>query len=268
MAHRKRETKYYNFLIVPDGRHDPISFKLRRFFILAVFGLAITVFALIIAGALSYWKVAEVALDYSRLEEENFKLVKSLQQIEKLEEDLGRVQQYEKKLRGSLDGYISINESANTDSTSTEKLDFDEMSIQEKRTIFNSIPSILPVEGFIARGFEANAILSNPHLGLDIVAPTGTPIKAVADGVILFSGWTTDGGNILIIEHDYGFVSVYKHNERNLVSQLEKVEKGQVIALLGNTGKITSGPHLHLEIWQNGLPVDPAPYIGTGTNKS
>lgn len=81
----------------------------------------------------------------------------------------------------------------------------------------------------------------------------------------MFSGWTVDGGNVLILDHGFGFMTLYKHNERNLVKRLERVQKGQTIALTGNTGKITSGPHLHYEIWKNGRPVDPATYMNQGT---
>ncbi len=260
-AYREKEPRYINFLIVPDGKEEPYTYRVRRGWLYVAGAFLALIVVLIVFGALSYWKVAEVALDYNRLKEENFKLVKSLQKIEKLKKDLEWVKQYETQIRSSLNGYVTIEEAADNDTLISQKLDFARMSSLRKRTIFNYVPSYMPVDGFMARGFETTALFTDPHLGLDIAAPTGTPVKAVANGVVLFSGWTDAGGYTIILEHDYGFISVYKHNERNLVNKLERVTRGQVIALLGNTGKITSGPHLHLEIWKNGLPVDPVRYL-------
>ena len=267
-AYREKEPRYVSFLIVPDGKDDPYTFKVRRGWLYSILSLLATILILVVLGSITYWKVAEVALDYNRLKEENFKLLKGLQKIEKLKKDLDWVKQYETQIRTSLNGYVSIEEAEQGDSLVSQKLDFTRINEMRKRTIFNHVPSLMPVEGFIARGFETTALFTDPHLGLDIAAPTGTPVKAVANGVVLFAGWTEDGGYTIIIEHDYGYISVYKHNEQNLVEELEKVTRGQVIALLGNSGKITSGPHLHLEIWKNGVPVDPTKYIPLNNNKT
>lgn len=221
----------------------------------------VMVFVLIILGATTYWKVAAVAIDYTRLEEENFNLRKSLKRIEELQNDLNTVKLMDKKIRTSLEGYVSIMKSEPWDSARVAEINFSKIDAREERTIFNSIPSLMPVDGFMTRGFDPHSILSEPHLGIDIAAPTGSPVRATANGVVMFSGWTDYGGNVLIIKHDYGFTSVYKHNELNLVAPLERVTKGQVIALLGNTGKITSGAHLHFEIWRNQNPVDPLLYL-------
>jgi murein DD-endopeptidase MepM/ murein hydrolase activator NlpD len=104
-------------------------------------------------------------------------------------------------------------------------------------------------------------LIVDPHYGLDIAASKGTPIKSPADGTIVFSGWTHKSGYILVIEHKFGYLTVFKHNQRNLVSELEKVKKGQVVALLGDSGEISSGAHLHFEIWNNGQPLDPLMYV-------
>ncbi|MEJ2054381.1 MAG: M23 family metallopeptidase, partial [Calditrichaceae bacterium] len=228
----------------------------------------LAIIAVIIAGAASYWKVAEIALDYTRLEEENFKLRKSMASINELRKDLNSMKKMDQKIRASLDGYVTVMDSKNLDSTAITDLNFKKMTVEQEKTIFNSVPSFMPVNGFVTRGYDASSLFTDPHLGMDIAAPTGTPVKATADGVVMFSGWTDIGGYVLIIKHDYGFTSVYKHNEVNLVSALEKVMKGQVIALLGNTGKITSGAHLHFEIWRDNEPIDPIMYLDESKIKS
>jgi len=268
MAHKKHKSKYISFLMIPDNRNEPRTLRIRKGLLSILLIGLIAVITLIIAGAVSYWKVAEVALDYTRLEEENFKLRKSMAQINELRKDLNSMRKMDQKIRASLNGYVSITDSKNLDSTAISDLNFKKMTVEQEKTIFNSVPSHMPVEGFVTRGFDASSLFTDPHLGMDIAAPTGTPVMATADGVVMFSGWTDDGGYVLIIKHDYGFSSVYKHNEVNLVSPLEKVSKGQVIALLGNTGKITSGAHLHFEIWQDNKPIDPIMYLDESKIKS
>jgi murein DD-endopeptidase MepM/ murein hydrolase activator NlpD len=261
MAHKKHKAKYVSFLIVPDNQKKPRNFRIRIALLrIILIGVAVIV-GLMILSAVSYWKMAEIVLDKNRLEEENFKMRKSLQQMDNLKEDLTHIKQFEKQIRGSLKGYVTVERISKQDTVKLEKLDFNKMNIDQQRTIFNSIPSLMPVEGFMTRGFKTSSLFTEPHLGLDIAAPTGTSIRATADGVVMFSGWTDDGGFVLIIEHGYGFFSIYKHNERNLVNELERVSKGQVIASLGNTGEISSGAHLHYAIWRDGFPVDPISYI-------
>jgi murein DD-endopeptidase MepM/ murein hydrolase activator NlpD len=265
-AHREKVIRYASFVIIMDEKKAPLTIRLRYSIITALIAAGITIMVLIILGASTYWKVAELAIDYTSLEEENFKLRKGLEQIEKIKETLSQVQNYEKQLRGSMEGYVSVAEVSEADTAQLKNLEFPGLNLQKKKTIFSNIPSLMPVEGFTARGFDASAVLKDPHLGIDIAAATGSPIRAPADGTVIFSGWTNDAGYMLIIEHGFGFITIYKHNDRNLVTYLEKVERGQVIALLGNTGEITSGPHLHFEIWRNGKPVNPVIYIGYGTN--
>lgn len=261
MAHKKRKSKYLSVMFVSENKQAPKNFRLRTGLLKLATFLGILLVALIVFGFLTYWKVASVALDYNRLEEENFKLVQSLNQMDKIKEQLSVVQGFEKKLKSTLGGYLTIEQSTKRDSISENKFDFAKMSGDQRRTFFRNIPSLQPTEGFWSRGFDASLMLTEPHIGMDISAPTGTPVKAPADGVVMFAGWTVEGGNILIVEHGFGFLTIYKHNERNLVQRMDKVTQGQIIALVGNTGKISSGPHLHYEVWKNGKPVDPAGYM-------
>ena len=268
MAHKKHKSKYISFLMIPDNRNEPKTLKMKKSVLyLLLIGLVVII-AAIILGAVTYWKVAEIALDYTRLEEENFTLRKSMTIINELSQDLNSIKKMDQKIRSSLNGYVSVVDSKDLDSTGITDLNFKKMTVEQEKTIFNSVPSLMPVEGFITRGYDASSLFTDSHLGMDIVAATGTPVKATADGIVMFSGWTDDYGYVLILKHDYGFSSVYKHNECNLVSPLEKVVKGQVIALLGNTGKITSGAHLHFEIWRDNKPVDPILYLEEIKNKS
>jgi murein DD-endopeptidase MepM/ murein hydrolase activator NlpD len=117
----------------------------------------------------------------------------------------------------------------------------------------NSIFFILPVNGYISRGFDPD----RGHFGIDIVAKVGTPVFASAGGFVVFSGYTNDYGHVLILSHSDGYLSFYKHCSVLLKRDREFVKQGELIAQTGNSGLATTGPHLHFEIWHNGKAVDP-----------
>ena len=99
------------------------------------------------------------------------------------------------------------------------------------------------------------------HYAVDVVASRETPVKAAANGIVIFAEWTADTGHVIILEHRDGFISVYKHNGSLNKFQGDLVRSGEVIAAVGNTGELTTGPHLHFEIWQNGIPINPLDFI-------
>lgn len=110
-----------------------------------------------------------------------------------------------------------------------------------------------PIKGTVSQTFDA----SMNHLAVDIVAKTNTPVKAVADGTVIFSDFTTQTGYVIILKHAYNYVSVYKHNGNLLKKQGDFVKSGEVIASVGSTGEFTTGPHLHFELWSDGYAVNP-----------
>jgi murein DD-endopeptidase MepM/ murein hydrolase activator NlpD len=116
---------------------------------------------------------------------------------------------------------------------------------------------IPPIQGTISAGFRPD----KKHYGIDIIAPRNTPIKAVADGVVITSDWTYDTGNVIAVQHENNIISFYKHNSVLLKKVGSFVKAGEAVAIIGNTGELTDGPHLHFELWYNGNPVDPSEYI-------
>ncbi len=117
-------------------------------------------------------------------------------------------------------------------------------------------PLGIVVQGTLSQEFRP----SKSHYGLDIATALNEPVSAFADGTVLFADWTTDYGYTLIISHGL-LVSFYKHCNRLLVREGEVVRRGQPVALAGSTGRESSAPHLHLEIWKDGVPQNPALYI-------
>lgn len=114
-----------------------------------------------------------------------------------------------------------------------------------------------PIKGTTSAGFRPD----KKHFGIDIIAPRNTPIIAIADGVVITSDWTYATGNVIAVQHENNIVSFYKHNSVLLKKVGNFVKAGEAVAIIGNTGEQTDGPHLHFELWYNGNPVDPAEYI-------
>ena len=119
------------------------------------------------------------------------------------------------------------------------------------------LPVPPPLTGVVSRGFDAGT----GHLGLDIAADEGTPVRALGEGYVVFADWTNAGGWTVAVQHAAGYLSVYKHNGRLLKRVGDRVRNRETIALSGDTGEVTSGPHLHLEIWHDGLALDPATFL-------
>lgn len=123
--------------------------------------------------------------------------------------------------------------------------------------VLGSLFFVPPVTGTISSGF----LDVKSHYGVDILAARNTPIKSIMSGVVVFSDWTMEAGNTMVIQHDNNIVSVYKHNSELLKKSGDLVQSGEAIAIIGNTGTLSDGPHLHLELWYDGYPVDPEKYI-------
>ena len=139
----------------------------------------------------------------------------------------------------------------------------EEVDLEDKYNLFErnveNVGTLLfsPLSGTMSQAFDPKA----NHYAVDVVAPKDTPVKSIADGTVLFSGWTSETGYVIIVEHQEGLTSVYKHNGSLSKSQGDRVRAGEVIASIGNTGELTTGPHLHFELWRKGKPVDPLNYI-------
>ncbi len=136
--------------------------------------------------------------------------------------------------------------------------------LQEQKNIYLATPKGWPLQGRITSEFGKRENLNHGgmenHTGIDISAPKGTEIKATADGIVSFSGWSQGNGNLVVIEHGMGYTTLYAHNSKNLVTEGQRVKRGDVIALVGATGRAT-GPHLHYEVWLKGVPQNPMRYI-------
>ena len=131
----------------------------------------------------------------------------------------------------------------------------DKFNLTKNELVIENKMFVSPIKGEITQQFDP----SNNHFALDLSADVGTPVKAVLDGKIIFSEWSVDTGYVLILDHGDNIISVYKHNSKSLKEQNIFVKAGEVIAYSGNQGNLSTGPHLHFELWKNGTPINPEP---------
>ncbi|MBI5207582.1 MAG: M23 family metallopeptidase [Candidatus Firestonebacteria bacterium] len=147
-----------------------------------------------------------------------------------------------------------------------QKESFQELQgfLEEQEDLLNSTPSIWPLKGWIiseyGRRISPFTGGTEMHEGIDISAMIGSPVKATADGIVEFAGFKRNFGNIVIIDHSYGFKTFYGHNEKLNVRTGQRVKRGQVIATLGNSGQ-SIRPHLHYEIIVKGEKISPRKYL-------
>lgn len=114
-----------------------------------------------------------------------------------------------------------------------------------------------PLRGVVTETFDRKL----GHFGIDVVTKADEPVKACLEGTVLLASWTSDGGYVMHIQHQLDIVSVYKHNAVLLRKQGDRVKAGEAIAIVGNSGELTSGPHMHFELWHRGEPIDPQAYM-------
>ena len=114
-----------------------------------------------------------------------------------------------------------------------------------------------PVNGTISEGYN----IEYKHFAIDVVVAANTPVKATADGTVIFAEWTSETGYVIQLQHADNIISIYKHNSVLHKKVGDHVKAGEVIAIIGNSGELSTGPHLHFELWYNGIPINPEDYM-------
>lgn len=138
-----------------------------------------------------------------------------------------------------------------------EKLNLSIVKNTKRQTSIANIHFFTPLRGLITNKFDPNT----EHFAVDVVGKLNARISSVLDGSVIFSDWTMATGYTLYIQHENNIISAYKHNAEVLKIVGDKVKAGEVIAIMGNSGEITTGPHLHFELWHNGIALNPETYI-------
>lgn len=141
-----------------------------------------------------------------------------------------------------------------------EELDKYELNTLSGNTQLSAISSYYffpPLKGKVTTAFNP----AERHYGVDVVAPKNEAVKATLDGTVIFAGWTSETGHVIQLQHTNNLVSVYKHNSVILKKQGQSVKAGEAVAITGNSGELTTTPHLHFELWFDGKPIDPQDFM-------
>jgi len=269
--------KYRLVILNEDTFEERLNFKLTRlnvFVLCGVLSIALVIFTILL---IAYTPLREYIPGYSSTALKK-KAVELNYKTDSLHQVITYNEQYYGSIKKVLKGEVStvefnrdsIIEAANLDSSEINLTASKADSIlrakvdkEDKYSLFETAKSktnfvlFPPVSGEISEQYN----VQKKHFAVDIVVAKNTPIKATADGTVIFAEWTAETGFVILIEHSYGLISVYKHNATLTKSQGDLVKAGEVIATSGNTGSLSTGPHLHFELWSDGYSVNPTNFI-------
>ena len=267
----------YRLVILNDNTfEEKLSFNLTRLNVFVLAGFSVIALIALTSVLIAFTPLREYIPGYSStaLENKAHKLTKKAdslvialrtnkKQLNSIRKVLtgsvfpaDSIEENEKKISND-DAFVSIPTSAE-DSLLRKKVaredKFNLLETDKQKENFVLFP---PVKGSISDSFSQE----KKHFAVDIVVAVGTAVKAVADGRVIFAEWTADTGYVVIIEHANNLLSVYKHNSSINKSQGDYVRTGEVISFSGATGELTTGPHLHFELWSEGYALDPTNFI-------
>lgn len=268
----------YRFVILNEETFEErFSYKLNRLNVFLTLSISVVLLIAATFLVISHTQLKEYIPGYDSSELRR-QAIRNNDRLDSLLQTLQRNQRYiasvNKVLRGDLDlQELEAQRQHDSLQVDTALVDFPssradsllraDVAKDDKYNLLASanqtIPFVLfpPVTGTISQGYDPSV----EHYAVDVVVPRSTPIKAAAEGNVVFAGWTTETGYVVIIDHPYNIITVYKHNASLNVRQGDAVTPGQVIAVVGNTGTMTTGPHLHFELWSDGYALNPTEFI-------
>ena len=272
----EKKNKFFRFAIINDNSLEEvfnIKFsRARLLWLTAAILLAISVIFVLLLG---YTPLRNLIPGKSKTHVQN-ELIVMIQKADSLEKSLGNYSLYTKNLKKVLSDSVSLDSVQDLfkEGFTVKEFDFKpsvedsilraEVEAEESISLNSNLKEkklnsffIKPVDGLITEGFNKKI----GHFGVDVVSKKGAFISSIDDGMVLFSSWTHEFGYVLVIKHQNSFISFYKHNSEVFKSKGDYVKSGETIAIIGNSGKYSTGPHLHFELWKGSSPVNPVNYI-------
>ncbi|MGQ7868991.1 M23 family metallopeptidase [Sunxiuqinia sp. sy24] len=268
----------YRLIIYNDSTYQTVwSMQLTRIKVFALASFGSFLLILLTVVIIAYTPIREFIPGYPSAEVRQM-IVHNAMLVDSLEDQLHMRDNYFQKIRLLIEGEVphdpdfiadtvipsnqlQINH-YNHDSIFKQKILEEQLnlSIQKDNPQSKNIANLhffTPLNGVITNRFDKQT----DHVAIDIVGMPNSRISSVMDGTVIFAGWTVDTGYIIYLQHENDLVSVYKHNAELLKKVNDKVKAGEAIAIMGNTGELTTGPHLHFELWHQGIALDPEKYI-------
>ena len=266
----RRLTKKYRLAILNDGTFEErIVVKITPLLVVSI----ILVFGFLVI--LSSFGIVSSFNEGGNITKERQDIVENYRTIDSLKLRIERTDLYLEKVKIILSGGVIegdsnvdfknvdiIEENINLEKTKNDDLFRIKM---EKKShgdyISNSYNNMIyfftPLSGNFTEKYDVN----KNHFGIDIVSEEGSIINSIADGIVVINNWTKETGFVIGVQHSDGFLSFYKHNSKILKNIGDYVKSGEGIAIIGGSGELSSGPHLHFELWKNGKSVNPENYI-------
>ncbi len=267
----------YRLIIYNDTTFQSVwSMKLSRLKVFTVTSLLSAIIVILVILLIATTGLREYIPGYPKAEYRQM-LVRTALQVDSLENELKMRDQFFNGIKAIvageapednmvIDSTVEPNEiefqEYNHDSVFQDKLLAEQLSLSmqnnsDKPTALSQIHFFLPLDGVVTNHFDS----ATEHFGIDLVSGPNSRISAVLSGTVIFSGWTLETGYVMYIQHESNLISVYKHNSELLKATGDKVKAGEAIAIIGNSGEFTTGPHLHFELWHSGTALNPEQYI-------
>ena len=284
LQNRKKNNKFleklkdqYRLIIYNDTTFQSVwSIKLSRLKVFTYTSLFSAVIIILVTLLIATTSLREYIPGYPKAEYRQM-LVRTVLKIDSLEYELRIRDDFINSIKAVFTGeipdnnrYVDLSSTPysietpgyNHDSIFQDKLLAEQLSlsIRGNETVNQGLSQIhffVPVKGVITNNFNATA----DHLGVDLVSSPNSRISSILSGTVIFSGWTLETGYVIYIQHELNLVSAYKHNSELLKSIGDRVNAGEAIAIIGNSGELTTGPHLHFELWHEGKAINPEQYI-------
>ncbi len=289
----KRKNRY-TFIVVSDAKSGGTrTFSMPRWSFFSTLVSIVVIIAAFVVAIIVYTPIgAQLPISHTELSQMYGKRIVDLQkQLRSLIREVDNLKVYNFHLRNVLGERVENKFTTNRDSSDTltsaeetalllaaadssiEMLPEDDVEFNARNPVVGtgnqqpagvmqvshvpSVPLMMPLSGYESRSYSAEDF----HYGIDYAGKPGAPVMAAADGIVVFSDWTYDDGYTLMIAHTLGFMTVYKHNQTLLKRGGDSVKRGEPVALLGNTGIKSYGPHLHFEVWKDGIIQNPKHYL-------
>ncbi len=269
---------HYRLIIYNDSTIQTVwSIKLTPIKVATLGSLGAILLILLTSVIIAYTPLRENIPGYPNAKVRE-QIILNYMMIDSLENEIKTRDNYMEKVKTLFQGEVPLDESQTADSGLKPKevkfksfnadSVFQNKLMEEKLSLSilkdpKRLPSIAnihfftPLRGMITNKFDPKT----EHLAVDVVGAMNARISSVLDGTVIFAGWTMETGYSIYVQHENNIISAYKHNAELLKAVGEKVKAGDVIAIMGNSGELTTGPHLHFELWHNGIALDPETYI-------
>lgn len=276
---KKLKNKYQLKIYNRETLEESFTFSLSRLNVFTYIGISVIVISILV-GLLFIFTPFNLLIPARQNSQLSRQLFQNAIKLDSLKKEVRIRDQYFENIQNVMLGrQVNNFESIQDTSFKHQKLEFSrskhdsilrkQIEWEEKQSLsvlnntkqtsisLKNLHFFLPVKGIVTNGFD----VENGHMATDIVAQPNEPVLATLEGTVTLATWSLTEGYIIIIQHNYNIISIYKHNESLLKKPGDHVTAGEPIAIIGNTGELTTGPHLHFELWYNGRPLNPEDYI-------